>query len=281
MNIVVYSEDPEYIKVASSYFPNEKIVAVSTSDTKYADELHVVDKMDEEAIAKYLASLKPDLLITGSTKRDKVVGAYAAGLLKYPILPDVIEISGNKAKRVVYSGMGIAELEFNTPIVVSISKKNVEAKERQTQKKNVNLEEGKVKKIEVKQKGGEGVDLSSAQIIVSVGRGIGSKENIKFADELARAIGGALGGSRPITADLGWLPEDRQIGLSGLKVKPKVYFALGISGQPQHLAGIKDSKIIVAVNTDKNAPIVENADYIVVGDVIKFCQEMVKKVGKK
>lgn len=75
--------------------------------------------------------------------------------------------------------------------------------------------------------------------------------------------------------------EDRQIGLSGLRIRPKLYIALGISGQPQHIAGIRDSKVIVAVNTDKNAPILENADYLVVADAVSFCKAMLKKLGKQ
>ncbi|GAA5419726.1 protein FixB [Sulfurisphaera tokodaii] len=281
MKIVVYSEDIDYIKTAVSYFPNEHVIGISNKTTKVVDELHILDDINEEFIANYIASLKPDVVITGSTKRDKTVAGAVAGLLRYPIITDVIDLSNNKAKRVVYSGMGIAEIEFSYPVVLTVSKKNVEVKEKESKIIQVKTEMKRIRRVEIKSKGESTVDLSSAQIIVSVGRGIGSKENIKYAEELAKALGGALGGSRPVTAELGWLPEDRQIGLSGNKVKPKLYIALGISGQPQHLAGIKDAKIIVAVNKDKSAPIVENADYIIIGDAIEFCQVMTEKVKKK
>lgn len=126
----------------------------------------------------------------------------------------------------------------------------------------------------------QSVSLDKAKIIVSVGRGMGSKDNVKYAEELARLLNGAVGGSRPVTAEMGWLPEDRQIGLSGNKVRPQLYIALGISGQPQHIAGIRDSKVIVAVNKDKNAPISENCDYLVVGDAIEFCKVMIGRLSK-
>ncbi|MCG2909591.1 MAG: electron transfer flavoprotein subunit alpha/FixB family protein [Stygiolobus sp.] len=281
MRIVAYSEDLDSLKTAISYFQSEYVIAVSQKEVNFADEVHLINSVDEEGIAKYIVTLKPDVVITGSSKRDKVIAGLVAGILRIPIVTDVIELEKNKAKRVVYSGMGIAEIEFNYPIVLTVSKKSVEVKEKNNPKViRVEIQQGRVKVLERKTKGGEGADMSNAQIIVSVGRGIGSKENIKYAEELAKALNAALGGSRPVTAELGWLPEDRQIGLSGNKVRPKLYIALGISGQPQHLAGIKDAKVIVAVNKDKNAPITENADYVIVGDAIEFCKIMTEKVKK-
>ncbi|MUM63731.1 electron transfer flavoprotein subunit alpha/FixB family protein [Acidianus infernus] len=282
MKVVIYSEDPEIIKAGASYFPKEYIIGITTREVKYADELYLVDKIDEEFISNFITSLKPDVVLVGNSKRDKTIAGYVAGLLKVPIIPEVMDLEGNKAKRVVYSGMGIAEIEFSYPAVIIIGRKEVQVKEKEKIKINkLEVKEGRVKILEEKSKGEQGVNLSTAEIIVSVGRGIGSKENVKYAEDLANALGAALGGSRPVTAELGWLPEDRQIGLSGNKVKPKLYIALGISGQPQHLAGIKDAKIIVAVNKDKNAPIAENADYTIVGDAIEFCKIMSEKVKNK
>jgi len=283
MTTVVYSEDLNFIKTALSMV-GEKVIVVSKSEVKLGEENHVIgQEAKEEKIAEYIVGLRPELTITGSTKRDKTVAGLVAGALRVPIIPEVIELFDNKAKRIVYSGMGIAELEFTLPIVITVIKKNVEVKVNQNCKVFKADLSGteKVRILEEKRKEGGNVDLSSAQIIVSVGRGIGSKENIKYAEELANALGGTLGGSRPVTAELGWLPEDRQIGLSGQKVKPKLYIALGISGQPQHLAGIKDAKVIVAVNKDKNAPIVNNADYIIVADAVEFCKILTEKVRNK
>ena len=122
------------------------------------------------------------------------------------------------------------------------------------------------------------VDLSSAEIIVSVGRGIKEEDNIALARELAEAIGGELAASRPI-CDNGWLPLERQIGSSGQTVSPKLYLALGISGAIQHVVGMKASKTIVAINRDPTAPIFEIADYGIAGDLFEVVPALTKALA--
>ena len=123
------------------------------------------------------------------------------------------------------------------------------------------------------------VDLTAAEIIVSVGRGIKEKENIPIVEELAKALGAELAASRPI-CDSGWLPMERQVGSSGQTVSPKVYMAVGISGAIQHLVGMKGAKTIVAINKDANAPIFEVADYGIVGDLFEVIPALVEEVKK-
>jgi electron transfer flavoprotein alpha subunit len=123
------------------------------------------------------------------------------------------------------------------------------------------------------------VDLTAAEIIVSVGRGIKEKENIPVVEELARVLGAELAASRPI-CDAGWLPMERQVGSSGQTVAPKVYIAVGISGAIQHLVGMKGAKTIVAINKDANAPIFEVADYGIVGDLFEVVPALVEEVKK-
>ena len=113
------------------------------------------------------------------------------------------------------------------------------------------------------------VDLGSAQLIVSVGRGIKDAENIPIVQELATALGAELAASRPI-CDNGWLPMERQVGSSGQTVSPKLYLAIGISGAIQHLVGMKGSQCVVAINKDADAPIFEIADYGIVGDLFEL-----------
>ncbi|MGH9257469.1 MAG: electron transfer flavoprotein subunit alpha/FixB family protein [Vicinamibacterales bacterium] len=124
------------------------------------------------------------------------------------------------------------------------------------------------------------VDLSQAARIVSVGRGIKSKEHLPLAESLAKAIGAELAASRPI-CDSGWLPMERQIGSSGQTVAPKLYIALGISGAIQHLVGMKGSRTIVAINKDADAPIFEVADYGIVGDLFEIVPAMVAELERK
>ncbi len=123
------------------------------------------------------------------------------------------------------------------------------------------------------------VDLTSADIIVSVGRGIKEKDNIPIVEELAKALGAELAASRPI-CDSGWLPMERQVGSSGQTVSPKMYLAVGISGAIQHLVGMKGAKTIVAINKDANAPIFEVADYGIVGDLFEVVPALVEEVKK-
>jgi electron transfer flavoprotein alpha subunit len=123
------------------------------------------------------------------------------------------------------------------------------------------------------------VDLSSAEMIVSVGRGIKEQENLPIVEALAAALGAELAASRPI-CDNGWLPMERQVGSSGQTVAPKVYFAIGISGAIQHLVGMKGAKTVVAINSDENAPIFEIADYGVVGDLFQVVPALTAEIRK-
>jgi len=122
------------------------------------------------------------------------------------------------------------------------------------------------------------VDLGKAEIIVSAGRGVGKPENIEMIQALAKALGGEYGASRPVV-DSGWAPHDRQIGTTGQVVSPKLYVACGISGAIQHLAGMKKSEFILAINTDKDAPINEVADVLVVADIKQFAPALTAKLN--
>jgi electron transfer flavoprotein alpha subunit len=125
----------------------------------------------------------------------------------------------------------------------------------------------------------QAVDLTQAEIIVSVGRGIKEQKNIELAKQLADALGGEIAASRPI-CDNGWLPMDRQVGSSGQTVAPKLYLALGISGAIQHIVGMKGAKSIVAINKDSEAPIFEIADYAIVGNLFDIVPPLIEEVKK-
>ena len=123
----------------------------------------------------------------------------------------------------------------------------------------------------------DGVDLTAADLIVSVGRGIAKEENIPMAEELTTLLNAEMGSSRPIV-DYGWLPHDRQIGSSGQVVSPKLYFSLGVSGAIQHQVGMKGSDKIMAINKDENAPIFEISDYSVVGDLLEIVPKLIDRI---
>jgi electron transfer flavoprotein alpha subunit len=123
------------------------------------------------------------------------------------------------------------------------------------------------------------VDLAKAEVIVSAGRGVGKKENVAIIAALAKALGGELGASRPVV-DAGWVEHSRQVGTTGQIVAPKLYVACGISGAIQHVAGMKKSEFVVAINKDKDAPIGEVADVLVVADVMQFVPALTARLQK-
>ena len=146
---------------------------------------------------------------------------------------------------------------------------------------NVEIADGIIrnKPQEVFKEAKQAVDLTQAEIIVSVGRGIKEQKNIELAKQLAEALGGELAASRPI-CDSGWLPMDRQIGSSGQTVAPKLYLALGISGAIQHIVGMKGARTIIAINKDSEAPIFEIADFAVVGNLFDIVPPLIEEVKK-
>ncbi|HEY3927308.1 MAG TPA: electron transfer flavoprotein subunit alpha/FixB family protein [Candidatus Koribacter sp.] len=144
---------------------------------------------------------------------------------------------------------------------------------------NAEVAEVRNKPEEVFKEAKQAVDLTQAEIIVSVGRGIKEQKNIELAKQLADALGGEIAASRPI-CDAGWLPMDRQIGSSGQTVAPKLYLALGISGAIQHLVGMKGSRSIIAINKDSEAPIFEIADIAVIGNLFDIVPPLIEEVKK-
>ncbi len=143
----------------------------------------------------------------------------------------------------------------------------------------LSLEQIRTRPMEVFREAERAVDLSGAQIIVSVGRGIKEAENIAIAQKLADVLGAEMAASRPI-CDNGWMPMERQVGSSGQTVAPRIYFAIGISGAIQHLVGMKGAKTVVAINRDPEAPIFEIADYGIVGDLFQIVPALVDELRK-
>jgi electron transfer flavoprotein alpha subunit len=173
-------------------------------------------------------------------------------------------------------------LEESATAVVALQKGSAPATARSAKKAVVESITMDVKSIpsrsrvlEITEEPKGDVDLAKAEIIVAVGRGIGDKEKIHFTAELADALGATLACSRPVV-DVGWLPRERQVGASGKSVAPKVYVACGISGAIQHLTGMRDSKRIIAINKDPNAPIFQVAHIGVVGDLFEIVPALTK-----
>jgi electron transfer flavoprotein alpha subunit len=139
----------------------------------------------------------------------------------------------------------------------------------------VSLDELKTRFVEMIEPDAADIDITAQGKLVAIGRGIGSEDNVELAEELAEVLGAAVAASRPVT-DAGWLPKTRQVGKSGLTVKPKLYLMLGISGAPEHLEGMKDAELIIAVNTDEQAPIFDVADYGTTEDLFDVAEAMLE-----
>ncbi|MEZ0318414.1 MAG: electron transfer flavoprotein subunit alpha/FixB family protein [Pyrobaculum sp.] len=228
-----------------------------------------------------------DVVLLPSTKNARTVGGILAQRLGAEFLTDVLSLKaeGNvlRAERYVFGNKAVATVEAAVPVVVSVAPGRFQgeppARGGAVEKIHV-AASPKAKIVAVEEKAKGAVKLEEAEIIVSVGRGFKKREDLQMAFELAKVLGGQVGCSRPIAADLKWLPEEQWVGLSGKKVKPKLYLAVGISGQPQHIAGMLDSRIIAAINNDPSAPIFQNADYGVVEDLYKILPILINKLKK-
>lgn len=254
-------------------------------------EVYVVQRGTLDALSKALSSVarhvNADLIVSPATKNGVDILARASSDLNIPFLKEVNAVFSEGGAVflgcIVMGGRAIAKYKFKAPIALTVAQGKFKPAERELQPvvKECPLEGGRMELVEVKEKVKEAVDIEAAEVVVGVGRGFRSKDDLKLAFELASALRGEVGCSRPIAADLGWLSEDRWIGISGKKVKGKLYFAVGISGAPQHMMAASDAKVIVAVNKDPNAPVFSYSDYGVVADLYKFIPVFLSRLRER
>ena len=246
------------------------------------------------ALAALLAQEQPSLVFLPHTYQTRDFAPALAARLGRPLVTDVTAVkkSGDKLVyvRPVFQGKLNADVEATGPsphlVTFQIGAFRADAAARgaaaaPSRTVTVPIEAGAMRqRAEAPfQEARQAVDLSQAERIVSVGRGIKGQEHLKIAEDLAKALGAEIAASRPI-CDAGWLPMDRQIGSSGQTVAPKLYVALGISGAIQHLVGMKGSRTIVAINKDPEAPIFEIADYGIVGDLFEIVPALIGELNK-
>jgi electron transfer flavoprotein alpha subunit len=313
--VLIYSDNPELttelIHCGSQLNKNKKqsisVVCFGTQDhaKKYiahgADIIYLVKSDLKEYKAEEYSSIikeiitetNDEIILIGSDKNGKELAPRLAAQLQTGCVTDCTKVYFKDSKltveRIVYSGNAVAIEQFNSPpCVLTIPSKVYEPLPADSNRKgeiitkNISSVSSASKIIKVEQMQTQDVNVEDADIIVSCGRGIKDKKDIQLISELADALKGkTIGCSRPISADLKWLSEDHWIGLSGHKVKPKLYIAAGISGQIQHIAGMRDSNIIVAINKDPEALIFKSADFGIVGDIYEVLPKLTQAIKSK
>jgi electron transfer flavoprotein alpha subunit len=240
------------------------------------------------ALADLIAAEKPDRVFLPHTYQTRDFAPALAARIQRPLVTDCVAVKGSGYVRPMFQGKLQADVAVEGPHLATFQIGAFRADAMKTgaspaaiRKASIAIDASKIRQKpeapfkEAKQ----AVDLSQAERIVAVGRGIKGQEHVRLAQDLAKAMGAELAASRPI-CDAGWLPMDRQIGSSGQTVAPKLYVALGISGAIQHLVGMKGSRTIVAINKDPEAPIFEIADYGIVGDLFEIVPAMIAELNK-
>ncbi len=212
-----------------------------------------------------------------------------SGLLDAPLASDIVGLEKDgdslRVKRPMYAGNAIGTVTLSgSPLLFTVRQTAFDpaamtGPKVPVEKVAVAAEAGGTAFVSRQETKSERPELTEARVIVSAGRGIKAQENFKLVEELADLMNAAIGASRA-AVDAGWAPNDWQVGQTGKIVAPELYIALGISGAIQHLAGMKDSKVIVAINKDEEAPIFQVADYGLVGDLFKAVPEMITEIKK-
>ena len=257
--------------------------------TTYVDDPEFA-QFNPEAYGKVLEALlkeaSPRLVMLGWTAKGMDLAAWLSARLGKPCVAYVKEVRVEGGSPVVdsqvYGGKMIAqvvpegEMAILAILAGSFPAETGQGSTVATQITSpVLLDSLKVQFVEAIKPAAGDVDITSQSKLVSVGRGIGGKDNIELAEELAEKLGAVVSASRPVV-DAGWLPRTRQVGKSGLKVKPKLYLMLGISGAPEHLEGMKGAELIIAINTDKKAPIFNVAHYGATADLFEVTEAMLE-----
>ena len=313
MDILVILEDnhgslhrmsKEAIVAAQKIGGSISAITIGKNSMKIADQLseiniHEVITVNHDLVKSYNAdgyaevlkqiikSDNPKMIISGHTYQARDYIPRVSAKLDIPFIPDAIAINKNQYTKQVLNSKLNANCSTNAnSFILSIQSAAFNEEEivkgsSTTRSLDVHLDSSIVRSIseEPFQEEASDVDLESAEVLVSIGRGIEKEENIPIGFKLAKAIGGEVSASRPIV-DAGWIDSFRQVGSSGVAVSPKLYFSLGISGAIQHVVGMKGSKFIIAINKDPEAPIFEIADYAIIGDVLEIAPKLTEALNK-
>ena len=252
-------------------------ISLGTLDAEtYANVLHEITKENG-----------PDVLLIRSTRLGKETAGRVAQKLQAGCITDAISLT-LKAQDLVVDRYALGGNTVSSEIikskkkVVSIMPRTFEAQKGAAQgvaqKMDVKIPPQRVQLVERKKKLGESANIESAETLICVGKGIVNKEDLAMMKELSSLMRGELGCTRALSSDYHWISEDRMVGISGKRCKPKLNVSIGVSGQIQHTVGIMGSKLIVAINKDREAPIFKIADYGVVGDLYQVVPKLIQRI---
>lgn len=296
---------PELIGGAQTLDEHVNVIALDDAQTTQAFQLganqviQLSGKPDDRIIEDYADTVvdvikqhgDTGLLLLPNTRRGKLLAARLGARLQAAVSNDattvVIEDNKPVIKHMVYGGLAFGSETLSS----SFSIATVATGTFDSASSNASLSgtaqvaqwikpKQSVVRTSVQQKAGNSVELDKARLVVSVGRGIGSQENIAIAKALADSIGAEIACSRPVAENEKWMEHERYVGISNLMIKPELYLAVGISGQIQHMVGANGAQTIVAINKDKNAPIFQFADYGIVGDLFKILPALTQQLAK-
>jgi electron transfer flavoprotein alpha subunit len=235
-----------------------------------------------EVVKQVIKSESPQTIVIGHSYQTRDFMPRVSAKLDIPFIPDIISMDDGIVKQVLNAKLNALVTTSADQVILSFqsatfSEEAMVTGSCLTRSIEVNLDSSIVRSEaeDPFQEDAGDVDLESAELIVSIGRGIEKEENISMAFDLAKVLGAEVSASRPVV-DSGWVEPFRQIGSSGQNVSPKLYFSLGISGAIQHVVGMKGSKNILAINKDPDAPIFEIADYAVVGDLLDIIPKLIE-----
>jgi electron transfer flavoprotein alpha subunit len=266
-----------------------------------ADRLYVLPPLPkDQSFDAYLPTIvtaakedAPDHILIPASARGKDMAARLAVQLDTGLCSGCIGIHYDDAgkrvemERLAYGGAAVQKVTCSTRPFIATFPAGIFPPAASTEPREGTVKElpmpplAAVKVLEKKEKERTGRDISGAKIVICVGRGLQNKEDIALARELADTLNGEIGCTRPISEELHWLPEDLCIGLSGIQVKPDLYIGLGVSGQIQHITGIRNAKVIGAVNQDENAPIFAASDLGIVGDLYDVVPKLIAELKKR
>jgi electron transfer flavoprotein alpha subunit len=235
-----------------------------------------------------IAASKPDLVLLAYTSAGMDIGPALSAQSRLPLASYCTKIerssSGVTAHCQIYGGKLSARIDMSTPSVVMLTPGAYREDANDPAALTIDIPSPeslrtlKTKVLSVQAPDPNAIDITMSDRLVCVGRGIGGKDNIDQARELATKIGAEIAGSRPVI-DAGWLAKERQVGKSGRKVKPRLYLALGVSGAPEHLEGMSGAELIVAINSDARAPIFDHAHYGAKVDLFEFIEAMTNRLA--